>query len=163
MFAAFISTLGEGSFVLLGASNESDVAANLKAYAIITIFGFIAGILFGFLCDILNFTGSFSNKDQNNFKNKDLLFLVQATSPFTQSKDFKEALETFRNKKADSLLTCIKTNRFFWRFGQFQNFHISVFFCKLSDVFGCFQTFSHAFGLFGTLLGVGCMVCWMYG
>ncbi len=52
---------------------------------------------------------------KNNFKNKDLLFLVQATSPFTQSKDFKEALETFRNKKADSLLTCIKTNRFFWK------------------------------------------------
>ncbi len=71
LFAAFISTLGEGSFVLLGASNESDVAANLKAYAIITIFGFIAGILFGFLCDILNFTGSISNKDQNNFKYKE--------------------------------------------------------------------------------------------
>ena len=72
MFAAFISTLGEGSFVLLGASNESDVAANLKAYAIIAIFGFIAGILIPvFYDDVLNFTGSFSNKDQNNFKYKE--------------------------------------------------------------------------------------------
>ena len=31
LFAAFITTLGEGSFVLLGASAESDVAANSNA------------------------------------------------------------------------------------------------------------------------------------
>ena len=31
LFATFLSTLGEGSFVLLGASNEADVVANLKA------------------------------------------------------------------------------------------------------------------------------------
>ena len=53
LLATFISTLGEGSFVLLGASNESDVAANLKAYIIITIFGFIAGVIFGYLSNIL--------------------------------------------------------------------------------------------------------------
>ena len=52
MFAAFISTLGEGSFVLLGASNEADVVGNLKAYATITIFGLITGVIFGFLSDI---------------------------------------------------------------------------------------------------------------
>jgi hypothetical protein len=33
LFAAFITTLGEGSFVLLGASAEADVASNLKAFA----------------------------------------------------------------------------------------------------------------------------------
>ncbi len=51
LFATFISTLGEGSFVLLGASDEADVAGNLKAYATITIFGVIAGIIFGYLAD----------------------------------------------------------------------------------------------------------------
>ena len=53
LFASFISTLGEGSFVLLGASDEADVAGNLKAYATITIFGLIAGIIFGSLADLL--------------------------------------------------------------------------------------------------------------
>ena len=38
LFAAFISTLGEGSFVLLGASSEADVVGNLNAYLTITIF-----------------------------------------------------------------------------------------------------------------------------
>ena len=55
LLATFISTLGEGSFVLLGASSEADVAGNLKAYAILTIFGLIAGIIFGYLSDILKF------------------------------------------------------------------------------------------------------------
>ena len=55
LFATFISTLGEGSFVLLGASNEADVAGNLKAYVIISIFGLIVGIVCGYLSDILGF------------------------------------------------------------------------------------------------------------
>ena len=55
LFATFISTLGEGSFVLLGASNEADVAANLKAYATITIFGVIAGVIFGYFSDVFGF------------------------------------------------------------------------------------------------------------
>ena len=62
LFATFISTLGEGSFVLLGASNEADVAGNLKAYAIITIFGLIAGIIFGYLSDIFGFRSKSENK-----------------------------------------------------------------------------------------------------
>ena len=57
LFASFISTLGEGSFVLLGASNEANVAGNLKAYAIITIIGLIVGIMFGYLSDMLKFKG----------------------------------------------------------------------------------------------------------
>ena len=39
LFATFISTLGEGSFVLLGASSEAaDISGNIKAYIIITFF-----------------------------------------------------------------------------------------------------------------------------
>ena len=52
LFASFISTLGEGSFVLLGASSEADVVGNLKAYILISIFGLIAGIIFGYLSDL---------------------------------------------------------------------------------------------------------------
>ena len=52
--------------------------------------------------------------NRQNFKDNDLFFLVQATSPLTQTKDFDKALETLKNEKADSLLTCIRTKRFFW-------------------------------------------------
>lgn len=52
--------------------------------------------------------------NKQNFKDSDLFFLVQATSPLTQTKDFDEALETLKNENADSLLTCIRTKRFFW-------------------------------------------------
>jgi YrbI family 3-deoxy-D-manno-octulosonate 8-phosphate phosphatase len=52
--------------------------------------------------------------DKNNFKDGDLFFLVQATSPLTQAKDFDEALVKMRNEKSDSLLTCIRTKRFIW-------------------------------------------------
>ena len=66
LLATFISTLGEGSFVLLGASNEADVAGNLKAYLTITIFGLIAGILFGYLSDIIGFRASYKNNKEIN-------------------------------------------------------------------------------------------------
>ncbi|MAW21219.1 MAG: hypothetical protein CMD16_02345 [Flavobacteriales bacterium] len=65
LFATFISTLGEGSFVLLGASNEADVAGNLKAYITITIFGLIAGVIFGYLSDILGFRANSENNQPN--------------------------------------------------------------------------------------------------
>ncbi|RYA23165.1 acylneuraminate cytidylyltransferase [Malaciobacter halophilus] len=51
---------------------------------------------------------------KQNFKADDLFFLVQATSPLTQTKDFDEALETLKNKQSDSLLTCVRTKRFYW-------------------------------------------------
>ena len=51
---------------------------------------------------------------QNNFNDKDFFFLVQATSPFTQTEDFDQAFETIRNEKADSLLTCARTKKFIW-------------------------------------------------
>jgi len=52
--------------------------------------------------------------DKNSFDDNDLFLLVQATSPLTQTKDFDEALEKLRVEKADSLLTCVRTKRFYW-------------------------------------------------
>jgi len=52
--------------------------------------------------------------EKNSFSDNDLFFLVQATSPLTQTKDFDEALEKLKVEKADSLLTCVRTKRFYW-------------------------------------------------
>lgn len=52
---------------------------------------------------------------KNNFKNNDLFILVQATSPLTQTKDFDEALQTMKYQNANSILTCVRTKRFFWK------------------------------------------------
>jgi hypothetical protein len=70
LLATFISTLGEGSFVLLGASNEASVAGNLKAYVIITIFGIVAGVVFGYFFDIIGFRAKSENIQSKN--NEDL-------------------------------------------------------------------------------------------
>lgn len=51
LFAAFITTLGEGSFVLLGASDEADVAANLTAFLIVNVVGFVVGVILGLVAD----------------------------------------------------------------------------------------------------------------
>ena len=66
--ASFISTLGEGSFVLLGASNEAEVIGNLKAYLIITFFGLIAGVIFGYLCDFFKFRVNYENEIVTNLE-----------------------------------------------------------------------------------------------
>ena len=78
LFATFISTLGEGSFILLGASNEADVAGNLKAYATITIFGLVAGVVFGYLSDIFGFRAN-SRNDQETRKEDQGLKIEQNT------------------------------------------------------------------------------------
>ncbi|XDZ63096.1 acylneuraminate cytidylyltransferase [Alphaproteobacteria bacterium LSUCC0396] len=52
---------------------------------------------------------------KHSFKSSDLFILLQATSPFTQTKDVDEAIKTLKRKKADSLLTCVRTKRFFWK------------------------------------------------
>ena len=44
----------------------------------------------------------------------DLFFLVQATSPMTLTEDFENAEKKLKSEKADSLLTCVRTKRFFW-------------------------------------------------
>ncbi len=72
LFATFISTLGEGSFVLLGASDEADVAGNLKAYATITIFGLLAGIIFGYLFDVSGFRSNYDNNQEIQAENHSL-------------------------------------------------------------------------------------------
>ena len=72
LFATFISTLGEGSFVLLGASNEADVVGNLKAYATITIFGLIVGIIFGYLSDIFGIRVTSKNNQENHTEGQNL-------------------------------------------------------------------------------------------
>lgn len=69
LFATFISTLGEGSFVLLGASNEADVTGNLRAYATITIIGLIMGIFFGCIADILGIRSQALPSNANNTEN----------------------------------------------------------------------------------------------
>jgi len=72
LFATFISTLGEGSFVLLGASNEADVSGNLKAYVTITIFGLLAGMIFGYLFDISGFRANYDNNQEEQDENLNL-------------------------------------------------------------------------------------------
>ena len=45
---------------------------------------------------------------------EDVIVLTQATSPFTQTSHFQEALQQFLTNKPDSLLSCVRTKRFFW-------------------------------------------------
>lgn len=44
----------------------------------------------------------------------DVLCLVQATSPLTRAEDFRAARRHFEQQNADSLLTAVRTHRFFW-------------------------------------------------
>ncbi|MCT4582083.1 MAG: putative manganese transporter [Flavobacteriales bacterium] len=68
LFATFITTLGEGSFVLLGASDEANVAANLTAFMIVNIVGFIVGVVLGYVVDAFGFrvANNYSLKEENN-------------------------------------------------------------------------------------------------
>jgi len=65
LLAAFIATLGEGSFVLLGASTEPlvPIEANLKAFVIVNIVGASVGMIAGGISDALKFNGI--NYDMN--------------------------------------------------------------------------------------------------
>jgi N-acylneuraminate cytidylyltransferase len=49
-----------------------------------------------------------------NLKYDDILMLVQATSPLTETKHFEEALCLYSEGKYDSMLTCVRNYRFFW-------------------------------------------------
>lgn len=51
---------------------------------------------------------------KSQFSDSDIFLLVQATSPLTQTKDIDKAIEKYENEKADSLMSCVKTKRFFW-------------------------------------------------
>ncbi len=52
--------------------------------------------------------------NKSNLNDDDLFILVQATSPFTQSKDFDKAIEKLKKEDAKSLLTCARIKRFLW-------------------------------------------------
>ena len=44
----------------------------------------------------------------------DVLATIQATSPFVQADDFQKAYSLFKSGSYDSLLTAVRTRRFFW-------------------------------------------------
>lgn len=46
---------------------------------------------------------------------EDLFILIQATNPFLKSEHLAEALHLIEEEKADSLLSVVRTKRFFWR------------------------------------------------
>jgi CMP-N-acetylneuraminic acid synthetase len=52
--------------------------------------------------------------NKNYFKSSDLFLLVQATSPLTRASDFDKAIQVLNQENKDSLLTCVRTKRFFW-------------------------------------------------
>ena len=52
---------------------------------------------------------------KNKFNENDVFLLVQATSPLTQTNDFDNAIGQFKRENTDSLLSCVRTKRFFWR------------------------------------------------
>jgi YrbI family 3-deoxy-D-manno-octulosonate 8-phosphate phosphatase len=61
--------------------------------------------------------------DFANPNDSDLFVLVQATSPLTKSSDFDNALRQFAYSGKESLLSCVKTKRFFWdKNGQSVNY-----------------------------------------
>jgi len=52
--------------------------------------------------------------NKNHYEDNDLFLLVQATSPLTKASDFDQAIQVLKQEKKDSLLTCVRTKRFFW-------------------------------------------------
>lgn len=53
--------------------------------------------------------------DEFNFNDKDIIYLNQATSPFTSSQDIDNAYKIYSNNDYDSLLTCSISKRFIWK------------------------------------------------
>ena len=49
-----------------------------------------------------------------NLNEDNIFILVQATSPLTETIHFSEALQKFSKEEYDSLLTCVRSYRFFW-------------------------------------------------
>lgn len=53
--------------------------------------------------------------DNKVFSGEDLFVLVQATTPFTSSENFDNAINILKsNIEIDSLLSCVESKRFFW-------------------------------------------------
>ncbi len=53
-------------------------------------------------------------KCRDDYDDNDTFILVQATSPFTKSSDFRNAIELYRNGSYDSVLSVARMKRFFW-------------------------------------------------
>lgn len=49
-----------------------------------------------------------------NLEDNVVFMLVQATSPLTETTHFSEALQMYAESKYDSILTCVRSYRFFW-------------------------------------------------
>ena len=54
--------------------------------------------------------------DAHSPQDDEIFILVQATSPLTQPAHFKEAIEKYHKEKLDSLLTGVRSKRFYWNF-----------------------------------------------
>lgn len=52
--------------------------------------------------------------NSRNLRPEDKLMLVQATSPFTEKRDFLKVIECLRKNYSDSYLSCIRVKRFVW-------------------------------------------------
>ena len=52
--------------------------------------------------------------NSKKFSDEDLFLLVQATSPLMQTTDVDGSISQFKVENCDSLLTCVRTKRFFW-------------------------------------------------
>ena len=53
--------------------------------------------------------------DYAQLPNDDIFMLVQATSPLTESVHFTEALQLYSKHEYDSIITCVRNYRFFWK------------------------------------------------
>ncbi len=53
--------------------------------------------------------------EKQELDDQDIFLLVQATSPLTESSDFSNALKLFEDEKIDSILTCARLKKFFWK------------------------------------------------
>ena len=52
---------------------------------------------------------------KQKFNDDDIFLLVQATSPLTKTEDFDAAIGQYHKENTDSLLSCVRTKRFFWK------------------------------------------------
>ena len=52
---------------------------------------------------------------ENKFNDDDIFILVQATTPLTQAHDFDNAMQQYKKENVDSLLSCVRDKRFFWK------------------------------------------------
>lgn len=51
---------------------------------------------------------------KNTYSASDLFILLQITNPFIKANDLSQAIKALKKEKADSLLSVVKTKRFFW-------------------------------------------------